>query len=140
MSEIIRASTQYADMQGTISIDGWDGLSTIGIGGGVGKGYWPIGLDIDWESSAEGAYLDPIIYVLAVDEGILEGKSPPEAVAAYSRRHEEIPVFRFRTKLKTVDLLPHIKRLSIILQDRTSEDAQLVRAGPDVIYGGNVGD
>ena len=129
MATEARAAVQYGDMRGTISIDGWDGIAAVSLGAGVPKGYWPIGLEIYGQPNRKGGDLDPTIYLLAVDCEVVGGIGP-EFVSKYAKETETIPVFQFPTKLKMVDLLPLIKRLSIVLQDKTVRDTPLMITEP----------
>jgi hypothetical protein len=131
MSDEIRASVQYGDMRGTISIDGWDGVRAISFGG-AGKGYWPVALELYGEPSQRGEVVECDAYILAVDESILDGTGP-DAVAKYAKEHGEIPVFRFATTLDVQEALRLVKRLSVVLQDKTIRDNTLVLVGSDVI-------
>jgi hypothetical protein len=131
MSEEIRASAQYGDMQGTIEIDGWEHISAIDFGG-CDKGYWPVGVNIYAEPDERGGEFEPSITILAVDESILDGKGP-NAIRKYAEEHGTVPVFQFRRKAKLEEVLPLIKRVSIVLQDKCIEDAKL--RGKDESYG-----
>ncbi|MFN0017713.1 MAG: hypothetical protein ACKVP0_05590 [Pirellulaceae bacterium] len=129
MATEARAAVQYGDIRGTISIDGWDGIAAVSLGAGVPKGYWPIGLEIYGEPRKQKGRLVPTIYLLAVDTEVVGGNGP-DAVHKYAKKNKSIPVFRFPTKLKLVDLLPLIKRLSIVLQDKTVRDTPLMVMEP----------
>lgn len=135
MSEVVKASTQYGDLKGSISCDGWDGVTTLSLGIGCPRGYWPVGFEICAEPDSRGGKIDPDIYVLAIDESILDGKPGPDAVRKYAEQNPRLPVFRFRSKAKLSKLLGSMKRLSIVLQDKGTRGAQLVLTGGDTIYG-----
>jgi hypothetical protein len=132
MSKRITTSEQYGDQRGRIGIDGWDGLATIQVAG-CPKGYWPVGLSLYAEPMSKG---DPLVFsatVLMVDESILEQKGP-DGVRKYAHKYGEVPVFQHDAKISMEKILPMIKRVSIVLQDKCTNDAPLIRAGADTIY------
>jgi hypothetical protein len=137
MSNEVRAVTQYGDMRGTISIDGWDGVSLIGIGAVAGKGYLPVAIEFYGESQIRRGKHHFNCYVLAVDESILD-KSAPDGLKSYIREHGELPVFRFRSSVKLEKVIPLLKRISIVLQGHLTGNVPLVRVGDDSIYGNQV--
>ena len=133
MGEQIRARVQYGDMRGTIAIDGWDGMATVSLGGQRANGYWPVGIEFYCEPEKKGGKFREHVYLLCVDAGILDG-SGPDAVKKYARENGELPVFRFLTTLKMQDVIGNVKRLSIVLQDRSTVDVPLVLVGGDSTY------
>jgi hypothetical protein len=133
MAKQIKASNGYGDMQGTISVDGWSGLSTMRAGGVIGPEYWPVGLTIQGEARGENETVEPTVYVLAVDRSILDGRAG-DGVQKYAREHGELPVFRFRSQLNAHDLFKLLKRLCIELQDKSTEGVPLIQVGGDILY------
>ena len=137
MADEVKASVQHGDLKGSIAIDGWDGLATIGLadleGYGINQGYWPIGISIYGGSQREGGELKCKVYILAVDCAILNGEGP-ESVRKYAREHGQLPVRKFATTIKPNELLRLIKRLSMVLQDRNTDGVQLVESGHETVY------
>jgi hypothetical protein len=124
MAEEARAMVQYGDMRGTISIDGWNGVRAISFGG-CGKGYWPIGIELYGEPMHKNDAMNWYVSILAVDESIL-AKPGPDGVAQYAKQNDSIPVFRFRQEVKLEKIPDDIKRISIVLQDKTTEGKPLM--------------
>ena len=133
MGEEQQASTQYGDLKGTIQVDGWDGLTVLSAGAGCPKGYWPVAVKFYGEPTSRGGELSLDVMVLAVDESILDGKGP-DAVRRYARANGRIPVFAFDRKFDLPRAMKLIKRLSIMMQDKATEDATLLLAGYDELY------
>ena len=135
MAEEIRATTQYGDMtgeiSGTISVDGWNGLTAARIGLPAMNGYWPVGIQICMLRSSNGEF-NPDIYALGVDMEILDDpRNGADAVGRYAKAHGQIPVFHFPTDCKLRDLLPLLKRLDVVLQIKSIGDANLVLVDGD---------
>lgn len=136
MGDEIRASVQYNDMSGTIAIGGWDRIGAIRMGAGIGAtGYWPVGIEISQQEprGRAGSIPDPTVYLLLVDNEIL-AEPGAAGVEKYAKRMGDLPVFRYATTLKVADLLPLLKRIDIVLQDRATLGVPLYRAGDDTIY------
>lgn len=123
-----KAQTQYGDLTGTVSVDGFDGLSIRLLAGKAG--YYPVGLEIHCHAAKKGAMHRPIIKMLAVDATILDECSP-DGVSRYAEEHGTLPVFRFATDLTIDDVLTNVKRMVIVLQDRTTKGKPLTVAEYD---------
>jgi len=124
MTTEAKASTRYGDLKGTISIDGFEHLMFHTFPGAA-KGYQPVGLEISYSVREKGDTPSIQISLLAVDRDTLKG-SGPNAVFKQAKESGELKVFRFRTKLTLDRLLPHIKRMEIVLNDESSSDMPLM--------------
>ena len=129
--EPIKADTQYGDLKGTISLDGWDGLSVLGAGGCCPKGYWPVGLQFYGEPINPGAEIEYDACVFAVDTSILDPGHPATMVSRYAKEHGQIPVFRFDAKVSLEVLLKSCKRVAIVLADKSLHRAPMYLADGD---------
>ncbi len=129
MTTEARASVQYGDMRGTIAVDGHNGVAAINLLSNAGKlslgpgNHWPVGIEI-YHEPAHGSR-EPTIYLLFMDVGDQDGGGA-DAVRAYAKDNAELPVKRVRTELAIGDIMPLVKRLSIVLQDRSTEGRPLM--------------
>jgi hypothetical protein len=135
MEDVVKATTQYRDLTGTISIDGWDGLSVTALGARYsGKGYWPVGISFYDEKRSKDAGFDIDVYVYAVDTSILSPGNTPDAIREYAKDHGQLPVFRFAAKLDIHKLLSLVKRGNIVLQHKCTEEVPMVLASGDQTF------
>jgi len=115
MSEPAVASTQYCDLQGTVSIDGHDGpfLLDLARRSKMPKGYFPIGLSIYGGAplTVDGDSKNWRICVLAVDADI---GGADGSLLDYARTVESVPAFRFSVEISMQELLSLMKRLDIV--------------------------
>lgn len=130
MSREAKGTTQYGDLHGTVSVDGFDHLMATDLRAKLPIGYRPIGIELHCSSRQKGGNLSIAVYVLGVDCEILDGAGP-DAVRSFAKESDEIPVFRFPSDLTLEDILPHVKRLNIVLQDRSTKGKPLMVAEYD---------
>ena len=124
MTEEAQASTKYGDLEGTIAVDGFDRLMFHTFPGAA-KGFQPVGLEISYSAQKKGDEPRITISLLAVDSSTLNGTGP-DAVRKLANKTGEVTVFRFKTELTLDRLLPHVKRMQIVLRDKSSNDKPLM--------------
>lgn len=112
MQEIFRSSTQYGDLKGNITIDGFDGnnLHDFAQVNGVNTSqYFPIGLNI---YIGENGFQN--ISIVAIDLGAVGIGSTYDNIKTYIDSNEEIDVKKFDCPNATLDdYLKMCKRFSI---------------------------
>lgn len=119
MSEdTLHAATQYGDVQGAVSLDGWSmpPLSDIAKALGVDtERYWPINIHF-YASPPLGARTFTHVSVDVVDK-LLFGDNFDDLRCYVSERQGKVQTIRFtRTNVNLVELLKPIKRLSIAVR------------------------
>lgn len=112
MQEIFRSSTQYGDLKGNITIDGFDGrnLHDFAQANGVNTSqYFPIGIDI-----YIGDHGHQSISIVTIDVGAVGIGSTYDNIKEYLENNEEINVKKIDCPNATLnDYLKHCKRFSI---------------------------
>ena len=124
MSESAIATTQYGDLKGTVSIDGFDGpfLRILGQKSNMPPGYTPVGISIYTSEPSKRGFLSVDIYAVDSNVGGISG----DDIRHYSKAHDTIPVFQFNAQVEVADLLPYIKRLHIVAATKTIRGTQMV--------------
>ncbi len=129
MTTEARAAVQYGDMRGTIAVDGLERVAAIDLLSEAGKlaigpgEYWPVGIEICHEPNRGKG--EPTIDLLFVNESVLDGRGA-DAVRRYAKANDTVPVRRVRTALTVGDLLWRIKRLNIVMQDKSTDGKPLM--------------
>ena len=128
MADLHEASSQYGDMKGQASIDGYFAppLSDIARDKGIDlKGYFPVGLDLylDNTFAREGKELRFHGAILAADTGLEELKH--EELVALGKRDGHLRVFKFRFEMTLDEIRKNFKRVSITVQSRSFEGIRL---------------
>jgi hypothetical protein len=129
MTNPATASTQYGDFKGTISLDGFNGLTVFDLikKSDRTKDYWPIGIRI-YGFSESGSSEPPSLptvkaKVLCVD--IDQTGLGPDKISEYCRNHRELHTFEFDAEIDVMDFLSQLKRLDIVLLERLVDDAEV---------------
>lgn len=129
MTNPATASTQYGDFKGTISIDGFDGLTVFDLikKSERTKDYWPIGIRINGFSESDATESAPLpklmATVLCVD--IEQTGLGPDKISEYCRNNRELHTFEFDAEIDIIQFMSEIKRLEVVLLSRLVEDAEV---------------
>lgn len=125
MSDTFTASTQYGDLTGTVSFDGYDGdfLNQIAAKSDVPEDQFPIGFGINSLWSDENGTVRMSIDVIAVPCKTV-GESVV-AMLAYEREHGELPAKRYDCSLTFAELLPLMNRMNICARAKELESANV---------------
>lgn len=124
MAHSAKARTKYGDLKGTISIDGFDGLTLMQFGSYLpeyarGK-YVPVGLEVVFTRQSEINRLQSSVILLAVDRDCL-GPDVLTGIEEYANEHGSLPVFSFPSDTLTFEkLLLEIKNVNIIVHGRNT--------------------
>ena len=115
MGEPFVAATQYGDLKGTVSIDGWDGpfLLELASRARMPKGYRPIGLTCyvgDPNPARDGRFVHFSLAAVLVEDPASWGI---DAIRKEAESRGELSLCRFDLDITPGDLLDLIKRLSI---------------------------
>ena len=113
MQEVFTSSTQYGDLKGNVTIDGFDGgnLHDFAQANGVNTNqYFPIGIDI-----YIGEHGHQSISIITIDVNAVGIGSIYENIKDYLESNEEIDVKKFTFPNVTLnDYLQKCKRFSIV--------------------------
>jgi hypothetical protein len=128
MTHPAKASTQYGDLTGTISIDGFNGLTIFDLIKSSDKpaGYWPIGLRIyGLANHRTGQEQSPRLSARVLCVDIEQVGRGPDEIAEYVRTHSEIHTFEFDAEIEILDLFAKLKRLDVVLISRIVGNAEV---------------
>ncbi len=130
MSEPAKATTQYGDFTGTISLDGFEGLAVFDLlkSWKIPKGYWPVGINIYGFGKSEGGSnpLDLKAKVLCVDNEQVGGQGP-DSIGDYCKSNDKLSTFVFDAEIDLVKLASAIKRIDIVLLSKIVGDVEVRR-------------
>jgi hypothetical protein len=118
MAEEAKAATQYGDIKGTISADGFDGIriDDLYVRAEVPKGYQPIGMRIAGSKREKNGELRIRARVLCVDTD--QTGSAPDEIKKFGRENGELHTFEFDAEIEIDDILRLVKRYDIVLIDK----------------------
>ena len=125
MKREVVASMQYGDLKGTIILDGHSAsfLHDLARRASMPANYFPVGLEFYDEGL--GGSTDPIsIKLLAVDKSVVGADG--DAINAFAKKNQTVPVSAFRVELPFRELITHIKRCSIVISDRLLGDSLMI--------------
>lgn len=115
--EKVTSATQYGDLKGTISLDGYSGsfLHDLKKKINVPEKYFPLGLEVyAGEPGTNHSYLSMTLY--AADTTLVGNNA--DAIKAFAASKGNIEVESFEVKLPIGEILPLIKRCSVVVCDR----------------------
>jgi hypothetical protein len=129
MTRPAKASTQYGDFSGTISLDGFNGLSVFDLirKSDRTKGYWPIGIRIygyGKSGRSEDSSL-PVIKAKVLCVDVDQTGLGADEIAKYCREHPQLHTFEFDAELDVMYFLSQIKRLDIVLLSKLVDDTEV---------------
>lgn len=114
MEDISKATTQYGDLEGTVSLDGFDGpfLRELAKYSKMPAGYTPVGVSIHGTNNERRR--GPLDMDVLGTDADLSGVTGDE-LNAHFRSEQEVKVFRFPITLPVDELYLLVKRLSVVI-------------------------
>ena len=115
MADDAKAATQYGDIKGTISADGFSGIriDDLYVRAEVPNRYQPIGMRIAGSRRDKNGELTLRARVLCVDTD--QTGTKPVNIKRFGSDHGELHTFEFDAQVDIDEILRYVKRYDIIL-------------------------
>jgi hypothetical protein len=115
MADDAKAATQYGDVKGTISVDGFSGIriDDLYVRADVPSGYQPIGMRIAGSRRDENGELTIRASVLCVDTD--QTGTKPDEIRRFGSENGELHTFEFDAQVDIAEILRCVKRYDIVL-------------------------
>jgi hypothetical protein len=111
------AATQYGDLSGSIVLDGYTHsfLHALGKKAGIPPGHFAVGLEL---SALEPGKTHQHISVRILAVEMSRVGADGDAIKAFAEGHRAVPVKPFEIDVPVAEVIPLIKRCSIVISDR----------------------
>lgn len=124
MTEPAKASTQYGDLDGTIAIDGYNGLTVDALiqRADIPKGYCPIGLRIyGFSRDKTGPSVKAKVLCVDTDQ---TGPSPDD-IRRFGSDNGELHTFEFDAEVDLSEFTKLVKRYDVVLLSRITRGIEV---------------